>query len=414
MRILFCCEYYYPSCGGVQKVMQEVAERLVKHGHDVTVATSKIPKRKFRKLNGVNIEEFKISGNLVYGIKGEIENYRNFVIKGCFDAILVKAAQQWTFDGLWEILHQAKSRKIHIPCGYSCLYENKYHEYYKQMPDILRQFDHLIFYASDYRDINFAKQHSIRHYSIVPNGASEIEFDCLPDWSFRENFNIPKDAFVFMTLGTPVFMKGHMEVAQAYASLKLDCPTVLLLNGNYHRIDNPFAQTLITKGARFIKNMVKTLLERPVVKGNERLYAAIKSIQEQPNKKVLIANLSRRQLISAFFESDLFVFASHIEYSPLVLFEAAAAALPFLTAPVGNSEEIAKWTGAGQICPADKDQRGYVQVDTNTLAKHMALLAKNPELLRDMAQQGRNNWQTKFTWEKIACQYEKILKGNVS
>ena len=43
MNYLFSCEFYYPSVGGVQKVIQEIAERLVKKGHKVTIATSALP-----------------------------------------------------------------------------------------------------------------------------------------------------------------------------------------------------------------------------------------------------------------------------------------------------------------------------------------------------------------------------------
>ena len=71
MRILLCCELYSPSVGGVQEVMQQLAERLVVRGHEVTVATTKLPTRLFSELNGVTIREFKISGNLVRGMEGK-------------------------------------------------------------------------------------------------------------------------------------------------------------------------------------------------------------------------------------------------------------------------------------------------------------------------------------------------------
>ena len=36
MQFLFCCEFYYPSIGGVQEVMRQIAERMVLRGHQVT------------------------------------------------------------------------------------------------------------------------------------------------------------------------------------------------------------------------------------------------------------------------------------------------------------------------------------------------------------------------------------------
>ena len=68
MRILLACEFYYPSVGGVQEVMRQIAERLAARGHRVTVATTYVAERKSRELNGVTIVEFKVSGNAVRGM----------------------------------------------------------------------------------------------------------------------------------------------------------------------------------------------------------------------------------------------------------------------------------------------------------------------------------------------------------
>ena len=71
------CEFYYPSVGGVQEVVRQIAERLVKRGHEVTVATTWLRQRRSREINGVNIEAFRVSGNLVNGIKGEVGDIVN-------------------------------------------------------------------------------------------------------------------------------------------------------------------------------------------------------------------------------------------------------------------------------------------------------------------------------------------------
>ena len=60
MKVLFCCEFYYPHVGGVQKVIQEIGERLVVKGHEVTVATSFSTRRKSQIHNGVNIFSFDL------------------------------------------------------------------------------------------------------------------------------------------------------------------------------------------------------------------------------------------------------------------------------------------------------------------------------------------------------------------
>ena len=208
MHILFCCEFYAPSVGGVQEVVKQVAEHLVLRGHNVTVATKILPSRNFNKLNGVIIKEFDVSGNLACGMKGELDTYQRFVISGNFDVITIKAAQQWTFDALWPVLKQIAKPKVFIPCGFSGLYLPEFEDYFRQLPGILKQFDHLIFYTSDYRDINFAKEYGITNLSIIPNGANEIEFSVSHDISFRERHGIGKNDILLLTVGSITGAKG--------------------------------------------------------------------------------------------------------------------------------------------------------------------------------------------------------------
>src|SRR5450432_4580170 len=220
MRLLFCCELYHPSRGGVQEVMRQVAERLAAAGHDATVVTSYLPERNFSSRYGVAIKEFKVTGNAIVGMRGEVDRYRDFVLNFGADAVLIKAAQQWTFDALWPILGQIKARKVFIPCGFSGFYEKSFAAYFAQMPDVLRKFDHLIFYAENYRDIDFARAHGLTNYSILPNGASELEFGVPVEAGFRRRLGISEDAFVFLTVGSPIEGKGHSQIAEAFFRLE--------------------------------------------------------------------------------------------------------------------------------------------------------------------------------------------------
>ena len=112
--------------------------------------------------------------------------------------------------------------------------------------------------------------------------------------------------------------------------------------------------------------------------------------------------------------ADLFVFASNVEYSPLVLFEAVAAGTPFVLVPVGNAEEIARWTGGGMICPATRDENGYTRVDPSVLAREMGLCMGNPDMLARLGAAGKERWRRMFTWQSIAPRYEAILSGRAT
>jgi len=408
VRILLACELYHPSVGGVQEVVRQVAERLVLRGHQVTVATSRLPKRRIRRLNGVDIVEFDVAGNSVRGLSGDVDGYRRYVFAGNYDVFMVKAAQQWTFDALAPVLDLVPGPKIFVPCGFSALHEPTYADYYGEMPALLAKFDHLIFYASDYRDVNMAREHQLRQFSIVPNGASEREFG-VP--GFRGRTGIDERDFVILTVGTLTGgMKGHRELALAFELAAFgDRPSVLILNGNlYASTLAPMRTTLLKTLRRFARRLLRR--RRAVSTGAESLDAIVARINKGASgKRALIVDLKRDDLVQAYMNSDLFAFASNIEYSPLVLYEAAAAGLPFLTVPVGNAAEIAEWTGGGVVCPAPMDDRGYTRVDPVVLADHLGRMAADGPLRQALGRAGHSAWLERFTWDTIARQYEAIF-----
>ena len=444
MKILFCCEFYAPSVGGVQEVMRQLAERLVARGHSVTVATTAIPTRGFKDLNGVRIQEFSISGNLASGMKGDLGRYRQFVTAGAFDIVMIKAAQQWTFDALWPVLSKISGGKVFIPCGFSCLYEPGYANYFRELPAILKQFEHLIFYASEYRDIRFARQHGLTNFSIIPNGASEVEFGVAPDFSFRQRYGLSSQDLLFLTVGSPARMKGHCEIAEAFSRADFSGrPATLFLNAGaslagqtrpivpsvgikvreYWRVVQEMAErdglmsALMHVGHGILNKMgIRAGRYVSMDRGRQNavkddLFAVIDKIHSQRScKRVVLTDLPRADLVQAYVNADLFVFASYVEYSPLVLFESAAAGTPFLSVPVGNAVEIAEWTGGGVICPASQDERGYTKVDPRVFGEQWSRLAKNRAYLRQLGGVGKQNWAARFTWEKITGQYESVFR----
>ena len=443
MNILLCCEFYFPSVGGVQEVMRQIAERLAKYGHNVTIATTKLVDRACFFHNGVHIVEFDCHGNGAYGLKGDVIEYQNFVSNGAWDAILIKAAQQWTFDALWPVLDSIKARKVFIPCGFSGLYRPDFKSYFDEMPNILRKFDELIFYASDYRDINFARQHRINAFEVVPNGACEREFSAEINPEFRSNFGVPDSSFMFLTVGSQTGFKGHLELMQAFARLNSGNRHVtLMLNGNIpSALNSQSGLDHVDDGVRSIqmrlkqwrkqtkrklRNWVRVTVDRSLEMFAVKLNAPQLlhfhtnpylrwelSISKQHNKLLIRCDLDRPDLVQAYKAADLFVFASNVEYSPLVLFEAAASGTPFLTVPVGNSEEIASWLGSGIICPAIKDAQGCTRVDPNTLSEAMESCMRDSSSLKQLGANGKTAWEQHFTWARIARIYESILIGKV-
>lgn len=428
MKFLLCAEFFHPSVGGVQEVVKQIALRLVSRGHDVTVATTHIQSRTDSVFGGVKIVGFSVGGNLVRGMYGEIDRYREFVLGGNYDAVFIYAAQQWTLDALLDVLPAIKTRKVLVPCGFSGFYLSEYQIYFKRLAIDLTHFDALVFHSRRYRDYEFAVGLGLRNCMLIPNGASEQEFFTASKVScFRERCGIPSEAFVILTVGSLNGAKGHLEVTQAVSRLKSRREICLILNGNQmptmpKRLSSQVLAALQTFSLQSAGQLLRQVawhglrvlgLRRTYVMALSDLVTEINKGRYGKGKRAMIVDLPRTDLIECFFDADLFVFASKIEYSPLVLFESAAAGLPFLTTPVGNAKEIAAWTGAGRICPALLDDKGYTSVDPTVLADHIDELICDDQARIAMGSSGRATWQKYFTWDVLTDDYEKILTGGV-
>ena len=389
MKILHTVEFYHPSVGGMQEVVRQLSERLVKLGHEVTVATTKLPERKEDILNDVRIVEFTISGNIARGLKGEVERYKDFLLNSEFDVITNFAAQQWATDIMLLILDRVKTKKVIVPTGFSGLFLPMYKDYFELMKSWLKGYDKAVFLSDDYRDINFAREAGVDNTVLIPNGAAEDEFGRDSGVDIRGALDVPKEHFLILHVGSHTGIKGHAEAFRIFKSAGIKNSTFLL-------VANDFGGGCATK-----------------CKVTSMLHNRSRS-SKHAGKRIILRELSREETLAAYHEADLFLFPSNIECSPLVLFEAMASKTAFLTTDVGNAKEIIKWSGGGKLLPTDEEGNGYVRARIPESARIVEEVYNSQSLRDELAQAGHRAWQDRFTWERIALHYEALYKGLVN
>ena len=386
MKILHTVELYHPSKGGMQEAVKQISENLVKKGHKVTVATSKAAGRESKSINGVNIEEFEVTGNLVRGMDGDVKKYQDYLLNSGFDIITNFAAQQWTVDATFEIIEKIKARKVFVPTGFSGLYMPEYRKYFKHMKEYMKKYDMNVFLSNDYRDINFARENNIRNIIVIPNGASEEEFLNNHSIDIRKKLNIAENAFLIFHVGSHTTVKGHKEAIEIFNKANIKNSVFLLVGNNANR--------KCTYTCKI--NAIKSNLRNYFLKNN---------------KKIIVTSLKREETVAAYKEANLFLFPSNIECSPIVFFECMASKTPFLATDVGNASEIIGWSGGGILLPTDKSGEGYSIAKIDESAQILEQLFFNKEKRKEMADKAFNIWKEKFTWEKIAEQYEHMYSG---
>lgn len=390
MKILHCVEFYYPSIGGAQEVVRHLSERMVKAGHDVTVATTKLPNRKSMSHNSVKIKEFDLTGNTVNGIKGNKKPYVDLLVDGGYDVIMTYAAQQWTTDIFLDNLDKITAKKVIVPCGYSALYDPVYEKYFKKIPERLNKIDAAIYLSNNYRDINFAREHGLKNSHIIPNGADETEFakELSPERKARLRNTYGIGGLVIMTVGNYTGEKGHLELLEVFRKLPVSKAT-LVSAGTIKPHDGCFDE-----------------FERQA----ERINMGRKFV----GKRVVMIDGTDRETVKDMLKlADMFVFFSNIEASPLVIFEAAAAGTPFVATAAGNIAEINSWIHSGVVIKSHQRPNGRVAADKKDALWQVSKLAHDRKRRLLLGSNGRKAWQKKFTWARLTSDYLDLYEDLV-
>ncbi|SFE26270.1 Glycosyltransferase involved in cell wall bisynthesis [Chitinophaga sp. CF118] len=408
MKILFTVESYLPARSGMQEVVMQLSERLVKRGHELTIATSGNSNRKSNIINGVNVQGFNIDGNSVLGYNGDIESYRQYLLNADFDIVVNFAAQQWATDLALPLIKKIKGKKVFVPTGFSGLNNPLYESYYEKMGEWLRSYDVNVFLSDKYRDINFARNNSVDNYIIIPNGAATEEFENSEEEDIRKQLGIKEHQFMILQVGAFTGAKGQLESMRIFNKARIKDAVLVLAGNDMHQ------HSIYAGVANFIKLLVSGVSNfRPRGIRYYKIMALLSNYLNYRNrlrrKSVTVIELERRDVVAAFKSADLFLFPSMIECSPIVLFESMAGKTPFLTADVGNASEIIQWTGGGMILPTSIGRDGMSYVNIRDSATLLETLWMNKQLRKEMAEKGYSGFLESFTWEKITGKYEDLF-----
>jgi len=386
MKIVHCVESYFPAVGGMQEVVKQLSERLVKLNHQVIVLTRFHEERNFTVFNGVELIQFNIHDNPKKVSTAEEQRYVDYLINLDADIITFFAAQQWATDLALPHLKNIRAKKVSVPTGYSGLYKEEFKEYFHDMREWIHDYDMNVYLSNDYRDINFARDNKVRNITIIPNGAAADEFLQSTDIDVKKELNIPKDHFLILHVGSYTGDKGHREAVQIFLKSKIKNATLLMIGNKYGYFKRQYIKHPLFGILFLFKKLFST-------------------------KRVVFGFYSRPFTVAAYKQANLFLFPSNIECSPIVLFECAASKLPFMSSDAGNSKEISEWTGGGMIIPSRKNKEGYTYVDINEGVKMLNSLYTDQNKRQSMSETAFQNWKEKFSWEVITLEYEKLYKS---
>jgi glycosyltransferase involved in cell wall biosynthesis len=360
LRVVLTVERYAPAIGGAERVVQRLGEGLAQRGHDVLVVTS--GRRSSERINEVRVERFEVRGNAARGIRGDLGPVFELVDAFAPHVVVNYAAQTWHTDSFATLLDQARDYKLVLaPCGFSALDDPLYAGYFAQLGERLAHYDALVFHSAIYRDWEFATAAgtpaALMH--VIPNAAD--------DPVLRHAHAGTETLFV--TVGSHVRSKGHGEFIRAVGSIG-------------RRLE---ARGLVVAPPRRGFDFARGCQPRCFLE-SLRPKRAIRFVDGRPAATVA-------RVLSA---ADVFLFPSHVECAPVVILEAMAAGVPWVSYAVGNVREL-----AGGVVVDGFDEL----VDAGTE------LARAPEERERLGEAGRRAWRDRHRWPEVIDSYERLLLG---
>lgn len=338
MKIAFCVEKYYPNMSGVPVVTAYLAEGLASEGHDVSVMTKCVEgKEDSEERNGVHIKRFRIEYNILRRPIGEVKAYKNAVLHGGYEVLILECSQCVTTDALLEDFEHISGKLILHSHGFSGLWlkrfeikRNLYHtigntinyyiwkHYYNHIFNkALCHIDEIVCLSKSDKDYKYLINHGIAPV-VVSNCADDMFFDT----------NITENALAkYLELE-----KKYIVSVANYSEVKNQ---IKMLNEFYkycYKIKDD--QTEMKRAMVFVGTSrnayYKVLLEAQ--KGYEREYGH--------QEVYFLTGIDRGDIPSIIKGADIYIAGSTWEAFSISLIESMAVGTPFISTDVGNAKEL--------------------------------------------------------------------------
>lgn len=378
-KLLLLTFTYRPNADGVAEASTALASGMAAMGYQVTVVTSIVSGRHKSDFLPVIVEEFAITG---FGFSEqappeEIARYQNFLREATFDVIICECFDAWPVQLAIPLLKHIQGVKILVSHGFSA------HIWYPHsrfpwglgawgrsllscfsFPKKLRMFDHAVF-LSERRDFGRFFDHTLAHlsayprHSVVPNGV--VPFPTSENFAnFRKIFGITTK-LCLLCVANYSERKNQLLTVRAFQRAALPDATLVLIGSNF--------------------NTYSTKVKLACADAHSRV--------------LFLENVSRDLICAAFLQSDIFILTAKEETQPIVLLEAMATGLPFISTNTG--------------CVSDFD--GGIMADGEKhIASAIYKLGSNPDLRRRLGDAGRSQVMRRYTREKMIAGYGTLLE----
>lgn len=377
MKILQISPHYYPFYGGVEEVVRQYSERLVKnHQAEIDVLTAQDEQAPLtEKLNGVNVlrlaalPEFLTDFQKIATYPKAIGDIKQKLFKEKFDLYHLHANKRFLTDVGAYFLTNQKKKFVFSPhagqFGTSLL--GKLHNrtigklaFKANKVLVVSEFEKRLLQRNGFRD----------NTVVIPNGIDLEEFKVTSNYLARYNLN---KRIKILFVGRLTASKGVDLLPLIASSLAIKYPEIIFI--------------VVGSDGGYKKHLEKAVRD-----------------QKLKNYFLFLDALPRPYLLSVFKNADVFLLPTRSEAFGMVLVEAMAAGLPIVAASNTAVPELIQETITGLLAETG---------NPISFVEKISYLIDNPSVRIQLKDQGLKQSQ-EYDWNKIVARlygiYEEVLK----
>ena len=365
MKIAICCNHSYPHVGGSEIVIQKIAESLTKfYNHKISILSKTVENISFHEYK--NITYYKVDENYNKFFQ-TIENIKPDIIFVYSDYFI-----HWQSILLNIDKYKSKIFIALVGANYTRSSETNKDIFVKKSNKIK-----IITHSDNYEDSSFCKE-NLLNYSIIPNFIDMEEFNI--DMSFKIKYNIPKEKEIILNVANFFPGKGQEYI-----------PEIL----SYINMKNKIFVSIASREPLLYAKTASLRVESALSKKNIPF--------------LLLKDIPREAVIASFKESKIFLFSSQKEVAPLVILEAQAAGLPWVSMDVGNLKEL-----NGGIFARAKSYNDFGLIpDCKDFATNIQYLLQNQDQCEKYSKLGKEQISSNFRLEEISKKYDVLFKESI-
>lgn len=365
-RVLLSCNFFWPSVGGTELLIEELGIHLQQLGYHVEIACRRLPSRSSNVRHGMPIHSFHCHGKFTDQHMGpDTEKYRALVSKGSYDAVIVLAhPDNWTCH-LLRNLPSPKPRIFMMP---SINADNIEHwqsmGVMETIAETLRNADACIAVSENGNDRLLFAELDIP-YVFIPHAVEPRPVS----WNMRERLAVPSQFPLLVCVGNFWPVKNQLELLKRFAAEPLD------LTHNWR---------LILAGAALPWEM------------EARYFDECWAVAGKDPRIRILGPLPPAYATALIRDADVLLVPSKGESAgPLVVLEAMAQSVPWIATPE---------------CNAVHDEAGGVITKLENFPRVVRNLVSQPDLAAQLGRNGKAHWECCFRRDAMISLFDALLK----